>query len=161
MTDRQVTLFGLACKISDLSQDWIEAGIYLHRCLKINSDPLANALGHFYVSLLYFKKRKILLASEYCANASRLFKQTNCYPFQIYCHILYAAILAAQEYNRPAAILMSILESNILNLTPGIYAFLLCTLTFCCLNHRQHEKAEAFFERFGNVSPVCENLEFL
>lgn len=69
-SDTQAALFELACGISDLSQDLIEAEIHLHRCLKINSEPLFNALGHYYASLLYFKKGKSLLASEHCANAS-------------------------------------------------------------------------------------------
>ncbi|WP_278840851.1 helix-turn-helix domain-containing protein [Holdemania filiformis] len=160
-SDTQAALFELACGISDLSQDLIEAEIHLHRCLKINSEPLFNALGHYYASLLYFKKGKSLLASEHCANASRMFNQANCYPFLIYCHIQYAAILAMQEYDRPAAILTSMLESKTLNLMSGTRSVILCKLGYCCINHGRYEQAEAVLERFGDIPHPSEELDFL
>ena len=159
--EAQSALFELVCGISALKQDLSEAETHFKQCLKRNPTSLMGALGHYYTSLLYSKKGKILLAREHCDAASRLFTQANCYPFLIFCHIQSAAILSLQEFDRPAAILTSILESKMLNLTPEMRSAILCTLCWCCVNHRHYEKAGAFLSRFADVSDSNDEMDFL
>ena len=64
--EAQSALFELVCGISALKQDLSEAETHFKQCLKRNPTSLMGALGHYYTSLFYSKKGKILLAREHC-----------------------------------------------------------------------------------------------